>query len=382
MAKQKASQSQRGWRWDICGSDPVQWTPSPHPAFMSLLQSGAASQSTPSAEAAPSKMLRSKQDNATSHAKVPSTRAAKAKGNRATVTDDNDVAAQPVSGSRSVTPIKDPECQSPRWGAQVQVRLATSSFENLSEPAPPMMIHSKQDLTTSRTKAPSTRAATKAKANGAAVIDGDSDVAAQPVSGSHSVTPIEDPRCQSPRWGAQVQVRLATSSFENLSKPAPPKTTRSKQDHTTSSAKAPLTWVAKAKDSCSVTDDNAAAQSKPKSRLVTPAEDPGHESPDQARMAPSSSEHLDDDNGLHSHLQVLLHDKLRCWVDEHKIESQGKWLTRTDLIKVITGAPKSEQPSKEDIKSIINEAQHEGCIAATFIIFTHALGTVGSRGLF
>ncbi|KAH8985902.1 hypothetical protein EDB92DRAFT_1949590 [Lactarius akahatsu] len=321
-------------------SNPVQLDSfPPAPPSCQLLQSGTASQLLP-----PPRQLQSKQDNATSHAKVPSTWAAKAKGNRAAAApsktlrskQDNATShAKPASGSRSVTPVEDPECQSPRWGAQVQVRLATSSFENLSKPAPPMTTRSKQDLTMSHAKAPLTCAATKAKANGAVVTNG----------------------CQSPRWGAQVQVRLVTSSFENSSEPAPSKTTHSKQDHATSSTKAPSTQVAKAKDSHSTMDNNAAAQSKPKSCLVTPAEDPRHESPDQAGMVPSSSEHSDDDDGSHSHLQVLLPDKLRHWVNEHKIESQGKWLTRMDLIKAIAGAPKSEQPSKEDIKSIINKSK-------------------------
>ncbi|KAH9024578.1 hypothetical protein EDB85DRAFT_2150416 [Lactarius pseudohatsudake] len=341
----KRSKANEGASGTSAASDPVQRSPSPRPAFMSLLQPDPASQSTLSAEAAPSKTPRSKQDHATSRAKVPSTRAAKARGNRAAVTDDdndNDMATKPVSGSRPVTPVEDPRCQSP-------------SSKNSSEPAPSKTTRSKQDHASSSVKAPSTRAA-KAKSNRSAVTDGDDDVAAQPVSGSRPVTPVEDPGCQSPRWGAQIQVRMATSSFENSSEPAPPlKTTRSKSDHASSSVKAPSTQAAKAKDSRSAMDDDAAAQSQPKSRLVTPAEDPGHESPDQAGMAPSSSEHSDDDDESHLHLQVLLRDELRQWVDEHKIESQGKWPTRIDLIKAIAGAAKSEQPSKEDIESIVTE---------------------------
>ncbi|KAH9160582.1 hypothetical protein EDB89DRAFT_1914639 [Lactarius sanguifluus] len=274
----KRSKASVGASGTSAASDPVQWSSSPHPAFMSLLQSGVASQS----------------DRAMSHAKAPLTRAAKAKGNCAMETndDDDDVATQPVSGSHPVTPVDDP-CPSPRWGAQVQ---------NLSEPAPAMMTRSKQDHAASRTRALSTQAA-KAKGNCAA----------------------------------------------NLSKPAPAMTTCSKQDHTT-------TQAAKVKDSRSTTDDDMAAQSQSKSRLVAPAEDPGHESPDQARMAASLSESSDDDDESHLHLQVLLHDELRQWVDGHKIKSQGKWPTRIDLIKAIAGAPKLEQPSKEDIKSIINES--------------------------
>ncbi|KAH9007751.1 hypothetical protein EDB85DRAFT_1904818 [Lactarius pseudohatsudake] len=155
--------------------------------------------------------------------------------------------------------------------------------------------------------------------------------------------------CPNPGQNGDFVIR----EFERTCPPL--KTTRSKSDHASSSVKAPSTRAAKAKDSRSATDDDAAAQSQPKSRLVTPAEDPGHESPDQAGMAPSSSEHSDDDDESHSHLQVLLRDELRQWVDEHKIESQGKRPTRIDLIKVIAGAAKSEQPSKEDIESIVTE---------------------------
>ncbi|KAH9179077.1 hypothetical protein EDB89DRAFT_2063198 [Lactarius sanguifluus] len=359
----KRSKANVGASGTSTASNPVQRTPSPHPAFMLMVQSGTASQSTLSAEAAAPKTLQSKQDHATSRAKAPSTWAAKAKGNRAVMTDNNnsnnnnnnnnnndndvDMATQPVSGSHPVTPIKDPRCQSPKWGTQVQVRMATSSFENSSEPAPPKMTRSKQDHATSRTKVLSTQTA-KAKANHAMVTDSnDDDMATQPVSGSRPVTPVDNPMCQSPKWGTQVQVRMVTSSFENLSQPAPPMTTRFKQDHA-------RTQSAKAKDSRSATDDNdVAAQSQSKSRLVTPTEDPGHKSPDQARMVPSS-EHSDD-NESHSHLQVLLHDELKQWVDDHKLESQGKWLTRIGLIKAIAGAPKSAQPSKEDIESIVNE---------------------------
>ncbi|KAH9028479.1 hypothetical protein EDB85DRAFT_2147882 [Lactarius pseudohatsudake] len=340
----KRSKANEGASGTSTASNPVQRSPSPRPAFMLLLQPDPASHSTPSADAAPSKTPRSKQDHATSRAKVPSTWAAKARGNRAAVTDDDDddMATKPVSGSRPVTPVEDPRCQSP-------------SSKNSSEPAPSKTTRSKQDHASSSVKAPSTWAA-KAKSNRSAVTNGNDDVAAQPVSGSRPVTPVEDPGCQSPRWGAQIQVRMATLSFENLSEPAPPlKTTRSKSDHASSSVKAPSTQAAKAKDSRSATDDDAAAQSQPKSCLVTPAEDPGHESPDQAGMAPSSSEHSDDDDESHSHLQVLLRDELRQWVDEHKIESQGKRPTRIDLIKAIAGAAKSEQPSKEDIESIVTE---------------------------
>ncbi|KAH9040944.1 hypothetical protein EDB85DRAFT_2140105 [Lactarius pseudohatsudake] len=315
----KCSKANEGASGTSAASDPVQRSPSLRPAFMLLLQPDPASQS----------------DHATSHTKVPSTRAAKARGNRAVATnDDDDMATKPVSGSHPVTPVEDPGCQSP-------------SYENSSEPAPSKTTRSKQDLATSHAKAPSTRAA-KAKSNCSAVTDGNDDVAAQPVSGSRPVTP--GARAQDGVPKSRSEWRL---QFERTC--PPPKTTRSKSDHASSSAKAPSTRAAKAKDNRSTTDNDAAAQSQPKSRLVTPTEDPRHKSPDQAGMAPSSSEHLDDDDESHSHLQVLLHDELRQWVDEHKIESQGKRPTRIDLIKAIAGAAKSEQPSKEDIESIVTE---------------------------
>ncbi|KAI9442575.1 hypothetical protein H4582DRAFT_2073126 [Lactarius indigo] len=70
-----------------------------------------------------------------------------------------------------------------------------------------------------------------------------------------------------------------------------------------------------------------------------------------------SSEGSANDDESHSHLQDLQHDELMQWVDEHEIELQGKWPTRRDLIKAIAGAPKLEQPSKEDIESIVNKCK-------------------------
>ncbi|KAH9166605.1 hypothetical protein EDB89DRAFT_1910575 [Lactarius sanguifluus] len=275
----KCSKVGEGASGTSAGSSAVQHQPpSPHPAFMSLVQPDTASQPPLSSEPALPKTSRAKQDNATSRAKAPSTRAkGKGKDNPAATTDgDDDVASQPVSKSRSVTPV-DPRCQSPRWGAQVQVRLATSSFENSSEPAPPKTMCSKQGHATSRPKAPSTRSA-KAKGSRPTMTD-DDDVATQSQSKSRSVTPVLDPGCKSPRWGAQDPAGKAALSSS------------------------------------------------------------------------SSSEDSGSDNDSHSHLQALQCDELVLWVEEHKIESQ-------DLINAIAGAPKLEQPSKEDIKGIIKESAY------------------------
>ncbi|KAH9168216.1 hypothetical protein EDB89DRAFT_2074157 [Lactarius sanguifluus] len=241
-----------------------------------------------------------------------------------------------------------PPSPCPAFMSLVQPNTA-SQLPPSSEPALPKTSRAKQDNATSRAKAPSTWAKGKGKDNPAAMTW----LASQ---------------CQSPRWGAQVQVRLATSSFENSSEPAPPKTTCSKQGHTTSHPKAPSTRSAKAKGSCPTTtdDNNVTTQSQSKSRSVTPVSDPGCKSPrwgaqDPAGKAASLSLLLSEDSGsdndLHSHLQALQCDELVLWIEEHKIESQGKQPTRRDLIDVIAGAPKSEQPSKEDIEGIIKECK-------------------------
>ncbi|KAH9173881.1 hypothetical protein EDB89DRAFT_1905039 [Lactarius sanguifluus] len=243
------------------GSSAVQHQPpSPRPAFMSLVQPNTASQLPPSSEPALPKTSRAKQDNATSRAKALSTRA-KGKGK------DNPAATTWLAS----------QCQSPRWGAQVQVRLATSSFENSSEPAPPKTMRSKQGHATSRPKALSTRSA-KAKGSRPTTMD-DDNVTTQSQSKSRSVTPVSDPRCKSQRWGAQDPAGKAASLSSSLS------------------------------------------------------EDSGS------------------DDDLHSHLQALQRDELVLWIEEHKIESQ-------DLIDVIAGALKSEQPSKEDIEGIIKESAY------------------------
>ncbi|KAH9169133.1 hypothetical protein EDB89DRAFT_2073330 [Lactarius sanguifluus] len=229
-----------------------------------------------------------------------------------------------------------PPSPRPAFMSLVQPDTA-SQLPPSSEPALPKTSRAKQDNAMSRAKAPSTRAKGKGKDNPA-----------------------------SPRWGAQVQVRLATSSFENSSEPAPPKTTRSKQGHATSRPKAPSTRSAKAKGSCPTMtdDDDVATQSQSKSRLVMPVSDPRCKSPRWGAQDPAgkaalllllSSEDSGSDDDSHSHLQALQHDELVLWVEEHKIESQGKRPTRRDLIDAIAGAPKSEQPSKEDIEGIIKE---------------------------
>ncbi|KAH9175864.1 hypothetical protein EDB89DRAFT_1903381 [Lactarius sanguifluus] len=241
--------------------------PSPHPAFMSLVQPDTASQPPPSSEPALPKTLCAKQDNATLRAKAPSTRAkGKGKDNPATMTDGNDnMASQPVSKSRLVTPV-DPGCQSPRWGAQVQVRLATSSFEVYNTfQARPRHVTPQGSINTQSAKAKGSRP----------TMTDDDNIATQSQSKSRSVTPVSDPGCKSPRWGAQDPAgKVASSSL--------------------------------------------------------------------------SSEDSGSDDNLHSHLQALQCDELMLWVEEHKIESQ-------DLIDTIAGAPKSEQPSKEDIEGIIKE---------------------------
>ncbi|KAI9438336.1 hypothetical protein H4582DRAFT_2076923 [Lactarius indigo] len=251
--------------------------PSPHPTFMSLVQSGAASQLTPTAEPAPPKTLRAKWDDTTSHAKALLTWTAKAKAKRPMTT------------------------------------MTTSS----------------------------------------------SNKASQPQSESHSATPVEDPGCMSPWWGAQVQVRAATSSFEDSNEPAPHKTTRSR---------APSTQAARAKGNHPMMDDNDVAtqsQSKPSSVTVTPVEDPR----DESLKVALSSEELGDDDGSHLHLQALQCDKLMLWLMSttsscrannqqercsgmtYRVQlDQGE-----DLIRAISGVPKPEQPSKEDIKSIVSK---------------------------
>ncbi|KAH9011358.1 hypothetical protein EDB85DRAFT_2160040 [Lactarius pseudohatsudake] len=228
--------------------------PSPRPAFMSLVQPDTASQPPPSSEPALPKTSRAKQDNTTSRAKAPSTRAAKGKGkgNPATTTDGDD---------------DDPGCKSPIWGAQVP-RLATSSFGDSSEPTPPQTMRSKQ------------------------------------------TTPRHAPRL---RRHAAVQVAFGVLCFG-----------------------------------------------------------PGYKSPgsgtqDPAGKAASSSEGSGcDDESVesHSHLQALQRDELVLWVEKHKIESTGKRPTRRDLIDVIAGAPKSEQPSKEDIESIVKERKSKRIMKA------------------
>ncbi|KAH9012068.1 hypothetical protein EDB84DRAFT_1569379 [Lactarius hengduanensis] len=187
----------------------------------------------------------------------------------------------------------------------------------------------------------------KGKGNPATMTDSNDDVATQPVSKSRLVTPVKDPRCKSPIWGAQVP-RLATSSFGDLGEPAPPKTTHSKQDHATSCAKALSTRSAKAKASCPTTadDDDVATQPQSKSH-----------SAGKVALSSEGSGCNDESAESYSHLQALQHDKLVLWVEKHKIESTGKRPTRRNLIDAIAGAPKSEQPSKEDIESIVKECK-------------------------
>ncbi|KAH9023477.1 hypothetical protein EDB85DRAFT_1894744 [Lactarius pseudohatsudake] len=138
---------------------------------------------------------------------------------------------------------------------------------------------------------------------------------------------------------------------------APPKTTHSKPDDATSRAKAPLTRSAKAKASHPTTTDDGdvATQPEPKSCSVSHLSDLDQDPAGKA-ASPSEDSGCDDESAeSHSHLQALQRDELVLWVEEHQIESQGKRPTRRDLIDAIAGAPKSEQPSKEDIESIVKE---------------------------
>ncbi|KAF8269055.1 hypothetical protein EI94DRAFT_1799662 [Lactarius quietus] len=53
----------------------------------------------------------------------------------------------------------------------------------------------------------------------------------------------------------------------------------------------------------------------------------------------------------------LTWDELLEWVGEHNIESQGKRASKKDIIKVITQAPQSEQPSQEELEAFINKSK-------------------------
>ncbi|KAH9015302.1 hypothetical protein EDB85DRAFT_1898790 [Lactarius pseudohatsudake] len=105
-----------------------------------------------------------------------------------------------------------------------------------------------------------------------------------------------------------------------------------------------------------MTDDgDVATQPELKSCSVSPLSD-SDQDPAGKAASPSGDSGCDDESAeSHSHLQALQRDELLLWVEEHQIESQGKRPTRRDLINAIAGAPKSEQPSKEDIESIVKE---------------------------
>ncbi|KAH9002186.1 hypothetical protein EDB86DRAFT_2827211 [Lactarius hatsudake] len=61
-----------------------------------------------------------------------------------------------------------------------------------------------------------------------------------------------------------------------------------------------------------------------------------------------------DSDGL---LTTLKRDNLIAWIAAHNIEPQGKQATKKEIIKVIMAAVKSEHPSKEDVKEIIESHQ-------------------------
>ncbi|KAH9177869.1 hypothetical protein EDB89DRAFT_1901972 [Lactarius sanguifluus] len=192
---------------------PIQ-SSSPHPAFMSLLQSGVASQLD--------------HCNATSGATsmVQSTRGRSSRrrirhywttaimetdiGQRRTLEEARYIRVRAQSwnlpeGHMRIAPSfvivlalrKVPLVASEPSG--VSARLGGSS-----SPRPvALAVRIRNNHATSRAKAPLTWAA-KAKGNHA--VETDDDMATQPVSGFRPVTPVDDPGCQSPRWGAQVQV--------------------------------------------------------------------------------------------------------------------------------------------------------------------------------
>ncbi|KAH9159214.1 hypothetical protein EDB89DRAFT_2084379 [Lactarius sanguifluus] len=61
-----------------------------------------------------------------------------------------------------------------------------------------------------------------------------------------------------------------------------------------------------------------------------------------------------DSDGL---LATLKRDDLIAWIAAHDIEPQGKRATKKEIIKAIMAAAKSEHPSKEDVKEIIESCQ-------------------------
>jgi hypothetical protein len=86
------------------------------------------------------------------------------------------------------------------------------------------------------------------------------------------------------------------------------------------------------------------------------------------------------DNANDSLLGSLQWDKLLTWVENHAIKVQGRCTTKkgmfhllsnsllivsTDIIKVITAAPKAEQPRKE-IEAIISEVSVHCCSSSIY----------------
>ncbi|KAH9015346.1 hypothetical protein EDB84DRAFT_1567738 [Lactarius hengduanensis] len=56
-------------------------------------------------------------------------------------------------------------------------------------------------------------------------------------------------------------------------------------------------------------------------------------------------------------LATLKCDDLIAWIAAHNIELQGKRATKSEIIKAIMGAAKSEHPSKEDVQEMIESCQ-------------------------
>ncbi|KAH9024857.1 hypothetical protein EDB85DRAFT_1894114 [Lactarius pseudohatsudake] len=169
------------------------------------------------------------------------------------------------------------------------------------------------------------------------------------------------------------------------SEPAPPKTTCSKQDHATSHTKAPSTRSAKAKASRPTTtdDDNVTTQPQSKLRSVSPVSDRGCKSPglgtqDPAGKAASSSEGSAATMSRRSRTRTSRPSSMTslCFGLRSTKSGEGQAANKKGPHQCDIRSAKSEQPSKEDIESIVkehNRAHHEGCIVASFLTRALAL---------
>ncbi|KAF8269185.1 hypothetical protein EI94DRAFT_1799465 [Lactarius quietus] len=59
--------------------------------------------------------------------------------------------------------------------------------------------------------------------------------------------------------------------------------------------------------------------------------------------------------GNDNHLKSLQRDELLAWIENHGIELPGKHASKKDILKTIVAAPKSEQPTKENLEAIISK---------------------------